>query len=521
MARYGMLLVMAGWACLAAGEDAGGLPDDLARVPAAAQGVVSVRVADLYGSDLGKELRKAFGKDGEKAIKEFRDHVGVDPADIERMTAFTTDPVSPGMEGLVIVRVLKKLDAPKILANITRGGKEETFGGQKVVSGVTATAFVSADGKTFVVGQRSAVEKLLESKPGKPAGPLAAMLDKAAKHHLTAYADPSSVAAMADKLPPPFAPVKPLIAAKDGVAWLDVGYTSKMGMKMTFADDKSAARARKVLDAGRALGSLTLSGLTESVAGKSKPLAEFLGKVEKTLDDATVEQKGTAVAAALELTVEKEAATYLIKEVMLKTIAASARMRASNNLKQLGLAFHNYHDVHGALPPSAVYDKDGKALLSWRVMVLPYIEQDALYREFRLDEPWDSEHNKKLLPRIPPVFVSPHGKASAVGGTFYQGFHGKGGFFDGKRGLRFTDFTDGLSNTLMVVEAPTDVPWTKPDDVPFDADGKLPKVGGLFEGGFNALFCDGSVRFLKATIKPDTLKAAITRNGGEVLRVDD
>jgi len=88
--------------------------------------------------------------------------------------------------------------------------------------------------------------------------------------------------------------------------------------------------------------------------------------------------------------------------------AAAVRSQATNNLKQIGLAMHNYHDVHASLPPAASHDDDDKPLLSWRVHVLPYVEQNELYKEFHLDEPWDSEHNKKLIPRMPVVYRTPN-----------------------------------------------------------------------------------------------------------------
>src|SRR5262249_3525398 len=131
----------------------------------------------------------------------------------------------------------------------------------------------------------------------------------------------------------------------------------------------------------------------------------------------------------------------------------ATRARDANNLKQIGLAMHNYHDANGAFPPAALYDKDGKALLSWRGLLLPYVEKDNLYQQFKVDEPWDSPHNKKLLARMPPVYKHPNVKKTSPGGTFYQVAVGKGTIFDGKRGLRITDITDGTSNTIMVAEA--------------------------------------------------------------------
>ncbi len=121
----------------------------------------------------------------------------------------------------------------------------------------------------------------------------------------------------------------------------------------------------------------------------------------------------------------------------------------------------------------------------------------------------------------PRLYKSPGAAAKNPYGTYYQAFVGKGAFFEGKKGLTFMDVTDGASNTFMIVEAGKDVPWSKPDDLPFAADKPLPKLGGVFPGqGFNAAFCDGAVRF-KTGLKEATLKKYITRNGGEVIGPDE
>jgi uncharacterized protein (TIGR03067 family) len=192
---------------------------------------------------------------------------------------------------------------------------------------------------------------------------------------------------------------------------------------------------------------------------------------------------------------------------------------SATNLKQIGLAMHNYHDARRALPAAAIYSKDGKPLLSWRVALLPYLEQQNLYKAFKLDEPWDSEHNKKLLDKMPRVFA-PAGVDLKPHTTMYRVFVGPGAAFEGTSGQRLTGFTDGTSNTILVVEAAEAVPWTKPDELPFDPKGKLPKLGGHFKGGFNVLLADGSVRGVRADFDPQLLRAAITRNGGEVLDFD-
>jgi len=207
---------------------------------------------------------------------------------------------------------------------------------------------------------------------------------------------------------------------------------------------------------------------------------------------------------------------------------AAKRAQSLNNLKQVGLALHNFHSTHNHFP-NDVRGKDGKPLLSWRVQILPFLEQQGLFNEFQLDEPWDGPHNKALLDRMPAVFAIP-GEPAEPGMTFYRGFSGPRTLFDPNLadGVGIASITDGTSNTLAVVEARDAVPWTKPgSDVPFVDDVKpetfkalLGPLGGHASGGFNALFCDGSARFIKDTINPLVLRSLITRDAGEVISSD-
>jgi RNA polymerase sigma factor (sigma-70 family) len=161
--------------------------------------------------------------------------------------------------------------------------------------------------------------------------------------------------------------------------------------------------------------------------------------------------------------------------------------------------------------------KPGKAVLSWRVSLLPYLGEDNLYRQFHLDEPWDGPHNKALLSKMPKVYAAPGVRTREPYTTFYQVFVGPHAAFEKHRAMRMpADFTDGTSNILLIVEAANPVPWTKPEDLHFDLDEPLPELGGAYPGIFNAALADGSAHAFSAKANPDILRAAITRDWGEV-----
>jgi hypothetical protein len=194
---------------------------------------------------------------------------------------------------------------------------------------------------------------------------------------------------------------------------------------------------------------------------------------------------------------------------------AATRVGSSNNLKMIGLALLNYHNAHGHFPAAYIADANGKPLLSWRVALLPYIDgQDDLHRQFKLDEPWDSPNNKALLGRMYKVYAFP-GDDPKTGMTRYRAFTGGGAAFDGPRPIRLTDITDGAENTLLVALAEDAVPWTKPDELTYDPRGPLPRLGRDFPSGAQVLYADGWVQLLPHDTPEATVRALITRSGGE------
>ena len=186
-----------------------------------------------------------------------------------------------------------------------------------------------------------------------------------------------------------------------------------------------------------------------------------------------------------------------------------------------------FHEAHGHFPAAAITDKSGTPLLSWRVAILPQLGYQSLYDAFHLDEPWDSPHNLALAAQMPEVFRCPSlpgGRASVTG---YQVVVGPkpelgsiGTMFEWARGVEIREVTDGTSNTVLVAETSRAIPWTQPDDPPFDRDGPLPQFGSGHPGGFHVIFADGSARFIKSSIESQILKSLLTRDGGEVISGD-
>lgn len=271
-------------------------------------------------------------------------------------------------------------------------------------------------------------------------------------------------------------------------------------------------------DSGEALRKLA-DGLLKFAAQRSAPnpvAVSALGRVEvKLIDDRLsadldVDQLAKAIQPTLDAMREE-----------------AARGQCTNNLKQIMLAMHNFIDVDKsrAFPPAYRADQSGKPLLSWRVLILPYLEQADLYKEFHLDEPWDSPHNKALISRMPEVYRCPalNGENAGRFKTTYLAPRGKTTMFPGAVGLKLKEITDGTSNTIAVVDAGDDraVVWTAPDDWEVEAALKPAAVLNHHPNGSKTGFADGSVRFLKSNIKPETLGKLLTPRGGEAVGPED
>jgi hypothetical protein len=423
--------------------------------------------------------------------------------------------------------------------------------------------------------------------------------------------------------------------------------------------EKGAVQAKETASAGaiivrnmlREVRSARLKQAADNIGARTLVEPEFVqllyDAADKALSNVKVEQDLTLVAAQASVDLKGRAGTLAALVPSMQAIQVnSRRAQSGNNIRQIMLAMHNYADTYGGkFPPAVIYGKDGKGKVphSWRVELLPYLEQEALYRAYQFDEPWDSEANKKVLSQMPAVFRDPSADPKSTSAAYFvmvgkmddakkegkprgggeeNGKLGAGGAgaaapgggppgaagstpesrfdktvvdyvnetllkpwdkdgdgfldstewkavkwsannppqnsdldkdgklsrdelclrlsksrgipikeepaeagvqvdtnlataFSKKEGIRFSEITDGTSNTIAIVEAKRDIPWTKPEDIPYDPKVKAPKLGGFYEDGFWVGICDGSVNFLPGNITEDSLRAYLSPAAGD------
>ncbi|HJT31687.1 MAG TPA: DUF1559 domain-containing protein [Pirellulales bacterium] len=315
-----------------------------------------------------------------------------------------------------------------------------------------------------------------------------------------------------------------------------LGETTETSLVLEGTDQNAAARLDQLLDNAIALGTAAVDQqLAQAAANDPGPVNEAMAKYVKRMMKAAIDsverqQSGNRLAlrmqgggdATIGLATSGVLVALLLPAVQAAREAAR-RNQSNNNLRQIGLGMQIYADINKKFPARAIF-ADGKPLLSWRVAILPMVEQKALYDQFHLDEPWDSEHNRKLIEQMPPVYANPNLDASLTqaGKTNYLAPTGSGTMFDGEKQANFATIRDGTSNTVMVVEANADraVIWTRPDDLEIDAEKPRDCLGELRPGGFLAVFADGHTSFLRNTLDATTLLNLFNPRDGQVVNFE-
>jgi len=203
---------------------------------------------------------------------------------------------------------------------------------------------------------------------------------------------------------------------------------------------------------------------------------------------------------------------------------AGRRAQCSNNLKQISLALIQYEASERRFPPAASKGTKGGPVVSWRVAILPYLDQGSLYNQYDQSQPWDSPKNRELVKNMPRVFRCPSDAESAEGETSYVMITGQNtiGGTSGSPGTRASQVTDGLSHTILVVEVHgLKIPWTQPHDITLDELTQQLRSGGhiVHAAGFNVGMADGAVHFLPAKIDAETLRRLAIINDGQPVNI--
>ena len=333
---------------------------------------------------------------------------------------------------------------------------------------------------------------------------------------------------MFPQMPEPFAAINGKLLADD-VRW--AGFTVKFPPKFQWslvadgATPEAAGALEQTAKSGLALASGIL--LKESVDGapahraRAKTLLPLLALVQPRM-------AGTRLSIGFGDDEQQMAFMRDFLPAMTQNWRDTGyRERRMNRFKQIALAMLNYESAQKSYPPHASYDAEGRPLLSWRVHVLPYLEQSQLYQQFHLDEPWDSEHNRKLIDQMPEVFSDPDPSVRAAigdqGRTTYVVPVGEGLLFGSKEGKPIKEVIDGTSNTILALEVVPEraVVWTKPADWEVDLTNAMAGLKREDRDGFVAGWCDGHASYMSNANDPALIKKVLTPAGGEDYEVGE
>ncbi|RCS41421.1 DUF1559 domain-containing protein [Bremerella cremea] len=219
------------------------------------------------------------------------------------------------------------------------------------------------------------------------------------------------------------------------------------------------------------------------------------------------------------------AITALLIPALDRTREAAQHVRSQINMRLITTAMLQYSITFGALPAQASTDDNGKKLLSWRVHLLPYLDEEELYDQFHLDEPWDSEHNKKLISQMPATYRDPSSKAPKFYTTYLVPL-GKDMAFEqptketqakSPLGLKFASFTDGIDQTIMLVNAEDEaaVPWTKPADLEVDRSDAWKHLRNVRIFALQVGYADGAQDFISPKQSNEFILSLLLRNDGQ------
>ncbi|HEX3599439.1 MAG TPA: DUF1559 domain-containing protein [Lacipirellulaceae bacterium] len=516
---------------------------DTTYVTSTAVGMLDVRPAQVLKSPLADllpvEVVSAAG------LK----YLGFDPANVDEATAFVDqiNPQAPPAYGIAI-KFSQPIRAAGLLPQLRVGTQAAEVAGARYLQNQNPMlpSLWKADEKTIVLGSDGVVRQFIEKSNVTKSSPLIDRISKVpGGSDLYVVFDVKSVRPLlqmglmqaAAEVPPE---ARPLLQAPNLISsaelTLNLSKAGASGLVIQCNDEADAQRLESLALDGLKLFQANMKRELAKQATSSDPVEQAMAKYTERVSGRWV-QPFVPVRSGTQLTFFHTQNTDPTGKTQLTTIAiigvlvalllpavqaareAARRNVSMNNLKQLILGLQNYHDTKKTFPANAIYSSDGKPLLSWRVAILPFLEEGGLYKQFHLDEPWDSEHNRALIAHMPTMFQNPS-QDLPPGKTTYLAAVGSDCIFNGTdKRISLRDITDGSSNTIMLVEANKElaVDWTKPDDWTYDAKNPKSGLGMAHPGGWLAAFADGHIQFMPNTTDDSKLKALFTRAGSEAV----
>ncbi len=461
---------------------------------------------------------------------------GIDLANVDEAIAFGRFPKSPKDE--IIGGVLHFAQPPAVAEIktklLTHAKESKQIAGKaiyRMTENGTGVAYLPNDKTLLFASNPEFLEQMIAAR-ATTNKPTALLQQFDSRTHLGAMFDVAGgrdaihvALREAPALPEPLSELKKL---PDLISWVKVEYKLTEHFNIDVAaegnDEKSAAEAEQIIKNGLAIGQqLAVGFLSENAANSDDPVDQAIVKYGKRIYGKIIKEL-VPTRDGKQLSFNTKAfgdiTVAFVAGMTLPTSTSAARESArraqsANHLKQLTLGMFSSNTASGHFPARANFDKNGKPLLSWRVHLLPYLDEVALYKEFHLDEPWDSAHNKTLIAKMPRVFRNPNRDANDFTTTYLMPV-GKGLIFDGDQGVRIELAKNGFPKPILLLEVNDEnaVVWTKPDDLNVDLKNPLAGLGTAHHAGFTVVFANGEVILVTPGIDPQAFAAALTIAGG-------
>ena len=467
---------------------------------------------------MGQRNRRRFGDIEQVALN--RSNADLPSTNFSTAEKVAFQPGAPARGGLgqqppnlvVVVQLVPGVDSQKILDSLPSKETIDIAGGKAIV-GPNGNLLYRVDESRLILSSKENLDGVLKNSKG---GTVAGMLQKCAGSDFAVALD--------------LAPVKTLLQgmqknSPNAALGMLMPVVTQLQTLSIAADLEAANLLQLSVDTPNADAATGVQGALNGYLGMGKAKfeqskgdlgPEMLPLLQQVVDGTAISTTGTLVSLTIPRPDKFETLPELLKPAFAKAATAADRSRSMNHLKMIGLAFHNYHDTFGHFPATDSNGEEneknvqGKGL-SWRVHLLPFLNEEELYEKFKLDEPWDSEHNKALIAEMPDVFgTNPEGK------TAIHVFVGEGLMFEeGKPGIRIRDITDGTSNTILAVSAGNDTAeiWTKPGGLKFNSEDPLKVLGNTGEF-FQVLMADGSTRNLFMSVDKKTFSNLVQPQDG-------